>query len=174
MISAILAKATMPICVPDTWSFINLSIASWATVSRLGLTSVAHILRETSRARMMVVRLNGTSVVTAGRAMAVIKLAVPIKKKTNGKCCRQRVRRGIASRIIDRLEYRIANFRLRLKIKMYTPIMIGITSKNAKYQGQIRVMTNDLKKRVILPLKIISREPSKPNHGQSSTNKKEY
>jgi hypothetical protein len=76
------------------------------------------MLRDTSRANIIVVRLKGTSVVTAGRAMAVIKLAVPIKKNANGKCCRQRERLGIASWMTEMLGKRTANFRLCLRIQM--------------------------------------------------------
>ena len=65
--------------------------------------SVAHMLREISSARMIVVRLSGTSTCANGRASAIIRLASPSKKRANGKCRRQFDRSGNASRKSDRL-----------------------------------------------------------------------
>lgn len=77
MISAKPAKATMPIRVLSACSSINLMAASWATERRLGSTSVAHMLRDTSMANMMVVRLRGTSPAAWGRDTAVIERTEP-------------------------------------------------------------------------------------------------
>ena len=49
-------KMTSPIRTSSGWSSTNARVASWATASRFGLTSVAHIEPETSSARMIDVR----------------------------------------------------------------------------------------------------------------------
>src|SRR5262249_15808409 len=81
------ANATSPMRVPDTWSFTNDRAASWATASRLGCTSVAHIDRDTSRARMTLVRPSGTFTETCGRAVATPN---PVILTTNTATARDR------------------------------------------------------------------------------------
>ena len=68
----------------------KVSAASCATVSRFGSMSVAHMLRETSSARMMEVRFSGTSIAATGRAMAMVRLATPDRKRAKGRWRRQR------------------------------------------------------------------------------------
>ena len=60
-------KTTRPIRMPFGCFWTKARAASWATASRLGLTSVEHIERETSRARMIEVRAIGTLRTTCGR-----------------------------------------------------------------------------------------------------------
>jgi hypothetical protein len=94
----------MPIWVPAGCPSMKASAASCATANRFGSTSVAHMLRETSSARMMEVRFKGTSIAATGRAMAVVRLATPDRKSAKGRCRRQRECFGSASRMIERLE----------------------------------------------------------------------
>ena len=60
-ISANPAKATMPIWVVAPWRSMNDDAAASAASSRFGAMSVAHMLRETSIARMTVVWPAGTA-----------------------------------------------------------------------------------------------------------------
>src|SRR5690349_6728980 len=46
------AKTIRPVRAPDGWCSTKSLASCWATVIRLGLTSVAHMDRDTSRARM--------------------------------------------------------------------------------------------------------------------------
>jgi len=107
-ISASPVKATMPICVPCGWSSMKASAACWATARRFGSTSVEHMLRETSIAKMIVVRFMGTVSSRAGRAMPRSNPASPETNRAKGRCRRQRVYLGMAARTRARLEKRTA------------------------------------------------------------------
>ncbi len=78
------AKATMPMRVPATWSSTKVRAASWAMARRLGSTSVAHIERDTSRARMIEVRPRGTSIDICGRAVARARAARLARNSATG------------------------------------------------------------------------------------------
>ena len=65
-------KATIPIWVPAPCRCTNDSAACSAASRRLGTMSVEHMLPETSIARMIEVRLVGTSTAT-GRANATMR-----------------------------------------------------------------------------------------------------
>ena len=71
----------------------NVRAASCATASRLGLTSVEHIDRETSRARMIDVRAIGTLRTTCGRPAASASATRPASRSAIGRCRCQRFRR---------------------------------------------------------------------------------
>ena len=103
-ISAKPANATMPIWVVDPWRWMNDEAAAWAACSRLGSMSVAHMLRETSRARITVVWPAGTLTMAAGRAIASTRLPSARTNSANGRCRRIRDERGRASWTSDRLE----------------------------------------------------------------------
>ncbi len=66
--------------------------------------SVAHMLRETSIARMTVVRPAGTLTMLTGRAIAMTRLPMASTNSAKGRWRRIRDDRGCASRTSDRLE----------------------------------------------------------------------
>ena len=68
--------------------------------------SVAHMLRDTSIARTIVVRPVGTATIAAGRAIATMRLPSPITNRANGRWRRSHDERGTESRTSDRLEKR--------------------------------------------------------------------
>ncbi len=82
----------------------NEAAAASAASSRLGGMSVAHMLRETSIARMTVVWPAGTLTMSTGRAIARTRLPRPRTNSANGRWRRMRDDRGSASRTSDRLE----------------------------------------------------------------------
>ena len=82
----------------------NCEAAASAASSRLGAMSVAHMLRDTSRARITVVWPAGTLTMAAGRAMARTRLASARTNSANGRWRRIRDERGCATRTSDRLE----------------------------------------------------------------------
>ena len=79
------AKATIPTRVPSAWPSMNLSVACWATVSRLGSMSSAHILNETSSASMTVVRVEATVTSANGRETATMSNAMASIIRANGR-----------------------------------------------------------------------------------------
>ena len=103
MISANPAKATTPTAVA-VWRSMNREAAACATSSRLGAMSVAHMLRETSIAKITVAWPVGTEAMTTGRASARARLASPTANSANGRCRRIRDLRGSASRTNPREE----------------------------------------------------------------------
>ena len=103
--------------------------------SRLGSTSVAHIERETSRARMIEVRPSGTSTAICGRAVANASTARLARNSATGTCRRQRDRRGSAARISATLEKRTACARRRRSCHRYTPSSSGTTSRSSRARG---------------------------------------
>ena len=104
MISAKPLKATMPMWASADWPSMNVAAASSAASSRFGAMSAAHMLRDTSMARMIVVWLDGTAAVTAGRATATSRHAIASAKKAKGRCRRSRERGGSAALMSDTLE----------------------------------------------------------------------
>ena len=58
------------------------------------MTSFGHIEPETSSARMIVVRANGTSRIMCGRAAAVASATRPRSRSATGRCRVQRLRLG--------------------------------------------------------------------------------
>ena len=109
-ISAKPANATMPIWVVPLCRWTNDEAAASAAMSRLGGMSVEHMLRETSIARITVVRPAGTDTIATGRAIAMTRLPSPMRNSANGRCRRMRDDCGAASRTSDRLEKRTADF----------------------------------------------------------------
>src|SRR5512133_3195497 len=90
------AKATSPILVLPSWDSMKETAASWATVSRLGSTSVEHMDPETSIASMIVVELVGTGTVTCGRAAPTPSVAKPRRSNMVGMSRVHLVRGGSA------------------------------------------------------------------------------
>ena len=82
----------------------NEAAAASAASSRLGGMSVAHMLRDTSMARMTVVWPAGTATIAAGRASATARLPMASRNRANGRWRRIRDERGIASMTSARLE----------------------------------------------------------------------
>ncbi len=74
-ISANPANATMPIWVVEPWRSMNDEAAASAASRRLGGISVAHMLRETSIARITVVWPAGRLTMLTGRAIAIDEAA---------------------------------------------------------------------------------------------------
>ena len=93
-----------PVRVPAGWCCTKSLAACWAAVIRFGSTSVAHIERDTSRARITEVWEVDTDWVIWGRAAAMasnprLASSIPI-----GACRRQRVRLGTIDRSRATLE----------------------------------------------------------------------
>ena len=82
----------------------ELRAASCATASRFGWTSVEHIERETSSARMIDVRAYGTLRTTCGRPAANASATRPASNRATGRCRCQRLRRGSTERSSATLE----------------------------------------------------------------------
>jgi hypothetical protein len=81
----------------------NARAASWAAAIRLGFTSVARMLPETSIDRMIVSCCDGSMTTAAGRAMAMIISVNAARNKTGGIWRRIRWPTPSASFITDRL-----------------------------------------------------------------------
>ena len=104
-ISAKPAKATIPIWVVELWLSMNVVAAASAASSRLGAMSVAHMLRETSMARMTVVWPAGTTTIATGpghRQDQAGERRGRTTRTAGGAGCATTA--GAASRISDRLE----------------------------------------------------------------------
>ncbi|MNQ21984.1 hypothetical protein D3C85_351150 [compost metagenome] len=100
---ALPAKATMPTFTWRGRSLMKLLAASCAATSRLGCTSAARMLPDTSIARMMVCWFDGSTTTAIGRAAAT-SIAVMATRNSSGGMWRRRLWPGpIASRTIDRL-----------------------------------------------------------------------
>ena len=97
-------NTTSPIRVPAGCELTKSRAAFWATLNRFGCTSVEHIDRDSSRARMIDVRPIGTSDVSWGRADATPSRPRLASSMATGKWRRQRDRRGRAVRRRARLE----------------------------------------------------------------------
>ena len=97
------ANATMP---TFTWrgSSARKALAAFCeATSRLGFTSSARMLPETSMARMMVCWLEGSTMVAMGRAEATSMVAMANSSSTGGTWRRQPPPLPMASRTMDRL-----------------------------------------------------------------------
>ena len=87
---AVAANDTTPMRVDFGWSATNARAASCAATIRLGFTSVARMLPETSIDRMTVSCCVGNVTTAAGRAMAISISASAIRKRIGGTCRRAR------------------------------------------------------------------------------------
>jgi hypothetical protein len=85
----------------------NCRTASWAAESRLGLTSVAHMDPETSRARITAALATGTSARTWGRELAAPSRPRLARTSAMGTWRRQGRWRPTATRTSATFEYRI-------------------------------------------------------------------
>ena len=74
----------MPICTDFGRSLTKASAASCAAVMRVGLTSEARMLPETSIARMMVPFCEARVMTAAGRAMAMIRSVSATRSNAGG------------------------------------------------------------------------------------------
>ncbi len=115
------AKATRPILVPPSWDSMKETAACWATVSRLGSTSVEHMDPETSIASMIVVELDGTGTVACGRAAPTPSVAKPRRSNRVGMSRVHRVRAGSAARTRAIEVTRTAARRRRRRSNQTTP-----------------------------------------------------
>lgn len=142
-------KATSPSRASAGWARTNARTASRAAVSRLGTTSVAHIERETSRARMTAVRCAGTSTEACGRATARPNRPTPSTRRATGRWGRHRDREGSAARTSARSGWRTAYRRRRRNDQRYAASSPG-ASNNA---GNARGQANDTQ--ITLPVRMI-------------------
>jgi hypothetical protein len=97
-------NATRPMRMSSGWDATKRAAACWATVSRLGSTSTAHIERDTSSARMMEVRPTGTVTRAWGRAAASARAPTAASSRPGARWRRQRERRGTTARSNATLE----------------------------------------------------------------------
>ena len=97
-------KITRPMRIPFGWSRTKVRAASCATERRFGWTSVEHIDRETSRARMIDVRATGTLRTTCGRPAASASATRPARRSAIGRCRCHRFRCGSTERSSATLE----------------------------------------------------------------------
>ena len=81
---ALPAKATMPTFTVRGNSLMKLLAASCAATSRLGSTSAARMLPDTSIARMMVSRWDGSMTIALGRASATSITTTPRRSRSGG------------------------------------------------------------------------------------------
>ena len=115
--------------------------ACWATVSRLGSTSVEHMDPETSIASMIVVELDGTGTVACGRAAPTPSVAKPRSSNRVGMSRVHRVRAGSAARTRAIEVTRTAARRRRRRSNQTTPHRIGMISSDISAHGQLKVIT---------------------------------
>ncbi len=100
---ALPAKATMPTFTWRGRSLMKLLAASCAATSRLGSTSAARMLPDTSIARMMVCWFEGSSTTAIGLAAATSIAAMASRKRSGGICRLTLWPAPMASRTIERL-----------------------------------------------------------------------
>ncbi len=74
----------MPMRTSRGWPLINSLAARWAAISRVGLTSLARMLPETSMARITVARCEASVTTAAGRAMARIISVSATRNRAGG------------------------------------------------------------------------------------------
>ena len=135
------AKATRPILVPPAWDWMKEIAAFWATVIRLGSTSVEHIDPETSMASMIVVELDATGTVACGRAAPTPSVAKPSISSSVGISRVHRVRPGSAARTRAIEVTRTAARRRRRRSSQVIPNSIGMSSSDSSAHGQLNVIT---------------------------------
>jgi hypothetical protein len=135
------AKATRPILVSPLCDSMKETAACWATVSRLGSTSVEHMDPETSIASMIVVELKGTGTVACGRAAPIQSVAKPRRSNRVGMSRVHLVRGGSAARTKAIEVTRTAARRRRRRNNQIIPQRIGMISSDTKAHGQLKVIT---------------------------------
>ena len=81
---AVAANDTTPIRVVFGWSATNARAASCAATSRVGLTSVARMLPDTSIARITVSCADGSVTMASGRAIATSISASAARNRSGG------------------------------------------------------------------------------------------
>src|SRR6187200_416491 len=108
--------------------------AFWATVSRLGSTSVEHMDPEVSIASMIVVELDGTGTVACGRAAPTLSVAKPRRSNRVGMSRVHLVWGGSAARTRAIEVTRTAARRRRRRNNQTTPATIGRISRDTKAQ----------------------------------------
>ena len=135
------ANATRPIFVSPSWDSMNLMAACWATVSRLGSTSVEHIDPDTSIASMIVVELDGTGTDACGRAAPTPSVAKPRRSNRVGMSRVHLVRGGKAARTRAIEVTRTAARRRRRRSNQTIPATIGMINSDTSAHGQLNVIT---------------------------------
>ena len=143
---AVPAKATIPTLTLRGSSAKNALAASCDAARRLGLTSVARMLPDTSMASMMVCWSDGKVTTANGREEAT-SMAVNDSKNSTGGTWRLKVwPLPMASRTMDRLAYCRAFFFLRRSSHTYSSTSSGKTSNNHRNWGHKNVMVCSLKR----------------------------
>ena len=145
---AVPAKATIPTLMLRGSSAKNALAASCDATSRLGLTSVARMLPDTSMASMMVCWSEGNVTTANGRDEATSMAASENKKSTGGIWRRTLWPLPMASRTMDRLAYCRAFFFLRRSSHTYSSTSRGKASNNHRNWGHKNVMVCSLKRLV--------------------------
>src|SRR4029453_6090924 len=116
--------------------------AACAAEIRLGCTSMARMLPETSMARMMVWCWDGKVITAAGRAIATIITMSATRKSSGGMWRRNLWPAPIASFTMLKLAYlRAASF-LRRKRKKYPATSAGTTRSSQSISGHRNVMAS--------------------------------
>ena len=145
---AVPAKATTPTLMLRGNSAKNALAASCDATSRLGLTSVARMLPDTSMASMMVCWSEGKVTTANGRDEATSMAPRASKNSTGGMWRRTLWPLPMASRTMDRLAYCRAFFFLRRSSQIYSSTSRGKTSNSHKNWGHKNVMVGSLKRLV--------------------------
>lgn len=131
-------KTTSPIRVPAGWSPMNERTAACAAASRLGETSVAHIERDTSSARMIDVRDWGTETdAVAGPPPGHTSSTAPSMRAT-GMCGRHRDRGGRAALTSETLGWATAYLRRRRSCHTYAAASASGSSSRGRASGQAK------------------------------------
>ena len=113
----------------------NALAAARAAVIRLGSTSVALMLRDTSTARIIVCCRNGRVRRASGRAIATIARIIANRNSRGGTCRRSPWPGVSAWRIRLKLAKRSAVLFFRRTISTYAPTSIGTASRKPKHAG---------------------------------------
>ena len=114
--AALPAKLTTPMRVVDGVSLMNARAAVWAAARRVGFTSSARMLPETSMARITVSCCDGSVIVVAGRASATsIRVSAP-RSMSGGTWRRKLTRLPSASRTSAKFEKASAVFLRRRRM----------------------------------------------------------
>src|SRR5215218_2164466 len=114
--------------------------ASWATVSRLGSTSVEHMDPETSIASTIVVELDGTGTVACGRAAPTPSVAKPTRSNRVGMSRVHLVPGGSAART-RAIEVTRTAARRRRRNNQVIPQTIGMINSDTNAHVQLKVIT---------------------------------
>ena len=135
------AKRTRPILVPPAWDSMKAIAACWATVSRLGSTSVEHMDPDTSIASMMVVEFDATGTLAWVGPLPTPSVAKPSISSRLGISRIHRVRPGNAARTRAIEVTRTAARRRRRRSNQMSPHSSGMISSDRSAQGQLNVIT---------------------------------